>query len=84
MLATSDLPARRPFATRLARPGRLDVLVNNIGITGFESGADAQDPEHVSLDAWRAVNGDESRRRYVQLLGGHRGVMHAAGHELDI
>jgi len=31
------------------------VLANNIGITGFKSGADAQDPEHVSLDAWRAV-----------------------------
>ncbi len=35
--------------------GSLDVLVNNAGITGFESRADAQDPEHVSLDAWRAV-----------------------------
>lgn len=35
--------------------GRLDVLVNNAGITGFESYAGAHDPEHVSLEAWRAV-----------------------------
>ncbi len=35
--------------------GRLDVLVNNAGITGFESHPGAHDPEHVSLDAWRAV-----------------------------
>ncbi len=34
---------------------RLDVLVNNAGITGFESHPVAHDPEHVSLEAWRAV-----------------------------
>jgi NAD(P)-dependent dehydrogenase (short-subunit alcohol dehydrogenase family) len=37
------------------RHGRLDVLVNNAGITGFESHPGAHDPEHVSLEAWRAV-----------------------------
>ncbi|QJR37202.1 glucose 1-dehydrogenase [Gemmatimonas groenlandica] len=37
------------------RHGRLDVLVNNAGITGFESHPGAHDPEHVSLAAWRAV-----------------------------
>jgi NAD(P)-dependent dehydrogenase (short-subunit alcohol dehydrogenase family) len=35
--------------------GRLDVLVNNAGITGFESGVVAHDPERASLDDWRAV-----------------------------
>jgi NAD(P)-dependent dehydrogenase (short-subunit alcohol dehydrogenase family) len=35
--------------------GRLDVLVNNAGITGFEDGFVAHDPEHASLAAWRAV-----------------------------
>ena len=36
--------------------GRLDVLVNNAGITGFEEGFVPHDPEHVSLEAWRAVH----------------------------
>ena len=34
----------------------LDVLVNNAGITGFEKGAVAHDPEHASLADWRAVH----------------------------
>lgn len=33
-----------------------DVLVNNAGITGFESGAAPHDPEHASLADWRAVH----------------------------
>jgi NAD(P)-dependent dehydrogenase (short-subunit alcohol dehydrogenase family) len=36
--------------------GRLDVLVNNAGVTGFEDGAAAHDPEHAELEAWRAVH----------------------------
>ena len=35
---------------------RLDVLVNNAGITGFEGGAAAHDPEHATLEDWRAVH----------------------------
>jgi NAD(P)-dependent dehydrogenase (short-subunit alcohol dehydrogenase family) len=35
--------------------GRLDVLVNNAGITGFEEGFVPHDPEHASLSAWHAV-----------------------------
>ncbi len=35
--------------------GRLDVVVNNAGITGFEDGAASHDPEHTTLEAWRAV-----------------------------
>jgi NAD(P)-dependent dehydrogenase (short-subunit alcohol dehydrogenase family) len=41
--------------------GRLDVLVNNAGITGFQEGFGLQDPENASLDSWRrvhAVNSD--------------------------
>lgn len=33
-----------------------DVVVNNAGITGFESGPVAHDPEHASLSAWREVH----------------------------
>ena len=35
--------------------GRLDVLVNNAGITGLEEGA-RHDPEHASLAHWQAVH----------------------------
>jgi NAD(P)-dependent dehydrogenase (short-subunit alcohol dehydrogenase family) len=34
----------------------VDVVVNNAGITGFEAGPVAHDPEHASLDAWRSVH----------------------------
>lgn len=40
----------------LARHGRVDVVVNNAGITGFERGVVAHDPEHASLEAWREVH----------------------------
>lgn len=33
-----------------------DVLVNNAGVTGFEAGMMAHDPEHATLDAWREVH----------------------------
>lgn len=36
--------------------GRLDVLVNNAGITGFEQGVVAHDPEHARLEDWHAVH----------------------------
>ncbi len=35
--------------------GRLDVVVNNAGITGFEGTVARHDPEHASLADWRAV-----------------------------
>jgi NAD(P)-dependent dehydrogenase (short-subunit alcohol dehydrogenase family) len=35
--------------------GKLDVVVNNAGITGFEAGVVAHDPEHVNLEDWRTV-----------------------------
>jgi NAD(P)-dependent dehydrogenase (short-subunit alcohol dehydrogenase family) len=39
----------------LSRSGRLDVLVNNAGVTGFENGPVAHDPEHATLAVWHAV-----------------------------
>jgi NAD(P)-dependent dehydrogenase (short-subunit alcohol dehydrogenase family) len=36
--------------------GRLDIVVNNAGITGFEGGNFMQDPEHGSLEDWHAVH----------------------------
>jgi 3(or 17)beta-hydroxysteroid dehydrogenase len=33
-----------------------DVVVNNAGITGFEDGPVAHDPEHATLADWRAVH----------------------------
>jgi NAD(P)-dependent dehydrogenase (short-subunit alcohol dehydrogenase family) len=34
----------------------VDVVVNNAGVTGFEEGPVAHDPEHASLEAWRSVH----------------------------
>lgn len=36
--------------------GQLDIVVNNAGITGFEDGFVAHDPENATLDAWRKVH----------------------------
>jgi NAD(P)-dependent dehydrogenase (short-subunit alcohol dehydrogenase family) len=35
---------------------RFDVLVNNAGVTGFHDYLGPQDPEHISLESWRAVH----------------------------
>jgi 3(or 17)beta-hydroxysteroid dehydrogenase len=40
----------------LAKTGKLDIVVNNAGITGFENGAVAHDPEHAELESWREVH----------------------------
>lgn len=40
----------------VAVDGRLDVVVNNAGVTGFEDGQGPHDPEHASLEAWRSVH----------------------------
>ena len=47
---------QRALADIRARFGRLDILVNNAGITGFDPPSGPHDPEHASLDAWRAVH----------------------------
>lgn len=40
----------------IARDERLDILVNNAGVTGFEEEPAPHDPEHASLEDWRAVH----------------------------
>jgi NAD(P)-dependent dehydrogenase (short-subunit alcohol dehydrogenase family) len=54
-----DVRVERDWASAitdvLATDQRLDILVNNAGITGFEDGVGPHDPEHASLDDWRAV-----------------------------
>jgi NAD(P)-dependent dehydrogenase (short-subunit alcohol dehydrogenase family) len=46
----------RTTANILAAFGRLDVVVNNAGITGLEEGSAQHDPEFASLADWRAVH----------------------------
>lgn len=42
--------------TILQKFSKLDILVNNAGIIGFQEGFGPQDPEHASLESWRAVH----------------------------
>jgi len=50
----------------------VDVLVNNAGVTGFEQGMVAHDPEHATLSGWRAVHA-------VNLDGTFLGCRYAIG-----
>ena len=54
----------------LAARGKIDVVVNNAGVTGFEDGMVPHDPEHASLADWRAVHA-------VNLDGVFLGCKHA-------
>jgi NAD(P)-dependent dehydrogenase (short-subunit alcohol dehydrogenase family) len=40
----------------LEQKARVDVVVNNAGITGFENGPVAHDPENATLQSWHAVH----------------------------
>lgn len=46
----------RVIASILEKLKRLDVVVNNAGITGFTDYPGPHDPEHATLEAWRAVH----------------------------
>lgn len=58
--APLDVREEAGWARLAAQVPRADVLVNNAGITGFEAGSEdgprAHDPEHASLEDWRAVH----------------------------
>jgi NAD(P)-dependent dehydrogenase (short-subunit alcohol dehydrogenase family) len=51
-----DVREEAQWAELAIRVPVADVLVNNAGVTGFEGGAAAHDPEHASLEDWRAVH----------------------------
>jgi len=52
--ATSEAEWEAAMAEIVARHGGLDVLVNNAGVIGTESG-EPHDPEHTSLSEWHRV-----------------------------
>jgi len=58
------------IARVLKKHTKLDILINNAGITGFDLDRGQQDPEHASLDAWRAVH-------HINLDGTFLGCKHA-------
>ncbi|MDX2259278.1 MAG: glucose 1-dehydrogenase [Hyphomicrobiaceae bacterium] len=47
---------RAVHAQILERFGRLDIVVNNAGITGLETGFVPHDPENAALSDWQAVH----------------------------
>jgi 3(or 17)beta-hydroxysteroid dehydrogenase len=51
-----DVAEEADWERLAAEVAALDVLVNNAGVTGFETGLAPHDPEHASLADWRAVH----------------------------
>ena len=51
-----DVASEEDWAALAAAFPETDVVVNNAGVTGFESGAVAHDPEQARLADWRAVH----------------------------
>lgn len=47
---------QRAISDIQSRYASLDIVVNNAGITGFETGITAHDPEHTSLQDWHKVH----------------------------
>lgn len=67
-----DVANERDWAQFAGAFPRIDVLVNNAGITGFETGTAPQDPENASLSDWRQVHA-------VNLDGTFLGCRYAIG-----
>ncbi|OAN65617.1 SDR family oxidoreductase [Sphingomonas sp. TDK1] len=51
-----DVAEEADWARLAAEIPVADVVVNNAGVTGFEQGMVAHDPEHARLEDWRAVH----------------------------
>lgn len=51
-----DVSLEQDWFDLAERYTEIDVLVNNAGITGFEDGYKAHDPENASLQDWRKVH----------------------------
>ncbi len=51
-----DVRAEADWRALAERVPAADVVVNNAGVTGFEHGTVAHDPEHASLEDWREVH----------------------------
>lgn len=51
-----DVAAEADWLKLAAAVPQADVVVNNAGVTGFEAGPVAHDPEHATLESWRAVH----------------------------
>jgi NAD(P)-dependent dehydrogenase (short-subunit alcohol dehydrogenase family) len=67
-----DVREERDWQALAVAVPAIDVLVNNAGVTGFEGGMVAHDPEHASLADWRAVHA-------VNLDGTFLGCRYAIG-----
>ena len=67
-----DVREEADWAALAREVPRADVVVNNAGVTGFESSPGLHDPEHASLADWRAVHA-------VNLDGTFLGCRYAIG-----
>jgi 3(or 17)beta-hydroxysteroid dehydrogenase len=67
-----DVAEERDWLRLAERVPTADVVVNNAGVTGFEDGPAPHDPEHASLEDWRAVH-------RVNLDGTFLGCRYAVG-----
>ncbi|MCC6677665.1 MAG: SDR family oxidoreductase [Phycisphaerales bacterium] len=68
----------------MAAHGRLDILVNNAGITGFVPPMGPQDPEHVSLESWRAVHATNLEGVFLGCKHGIRAMKTSGGSIINI